>query len=68
MSDKRDCYFFSEEHDMGARIQTCLYSDVVFGKCECPGCTNFLSKTEADKIVRAAINKPSVLLNAEETQ
>ena len=51
---KDDCYFYKEEHDMGARIPWCGYEV----RCEfrplneCPkDCPNYISKSEAFSIV-----------------
>jgi hypothetical protein len=54
---KQDCYFYSEDHDMGATIRCCTYSKIVYGECPCKGCNYYLSKSDADKIVRKELSK-----------
>lgn len=53
---KEDCYFYGEEHDMGATIRFCTREKIEWGYCPCEKCDRFLSKEEADKIVRSNIN------------
>ena len=48
---KRDCYFYSEYADMGAHIPCCGNNEGL-GNCPCEECTDFLSKNDADKVVR----------------
>jgi len=50
-----DCYFYNEDYDMGATIRFCTYSKIEFGLCPCKGCTHYLSKNDADKIIRKAL-------------
>lgn len=52
---KENCYFYGETHDMGATIRYCTRKEIKWGDCPCENCHNFLSKSEADKIVRKTL-------------
>jgi hypothetical protein len=56
---KTDCYFYNEDRDMGAIISTCSYdpNNWIWGECKCFNCQNYLSKKEANKIIRNYFNK-----------
>ena len=54
---KEDCYFYGEDHDMGATIRFCTYGKIEYGECPCNGCTHYLGKNDSDKIVRKALEK-----------
>lgn len=52
----KDCFFFYEEHDMGARIELCGYSDKIYNKClakgiDCRDCPNYISMAEVRGLV-----------------
>lgn len=51
---KRDCYYYEEAQDMGAHIPTCCceINKQGLGWCKCEKCHWYISKTEADKVVR----------------
>ena len=53
---KEDCYFYGETHDMGATVRFCTRGEIEWGHCPCEKCDRFLSKEEADKIIRSSIN------------
>lgn len=55
--ERTDCYFYHEEHDMGARIPFCSYHNGSFGYCPCKDCDKFLSKSEASKVVWEYVSK-----------
>ena len=46
---KEDCYFYVEDHDMGATIPWCCKKHCVIESCE--GCSFYISKSDADKII-----------------
>ena len=56
---RTNCYFYNQDYDMGAIISTCGADpdNFVWGKCECFQCKNFLSKADANKIVRKYLKK-----------
>lgn len=54
---KTDCYFFHEEHQMGATIPTCSYYHGGLGNCPCKDCKKYISKSEAYKMVLEKVNK-----------
>ena len=52
----RDCFFYHEEHDMGAGIELCGYSDDSYNKClnkgiNCRNCLNYISNAEVRGLV-----------------
>lgn len=49
---KEECYFYSEEHDMGASIPCCSFRGGL-GNCPCENCKSYLSEQAAYRIVRA---------------
>lgn len=48
---REDCYYYTEDMDMGAIIKTCLLQGT-FGSCPCNGCDKFISKYDVFKIVK----------------
>lgn len=54
---KKDCYFFHEDHDMGATIPFCSYHKGALGDCPCKDCENYLSNSDAHKIIMDAIKE-----------
>lgn len=53
---RRDCFFFHEEHDMGARIEICGYSDKSYESClaeglNCKDCPIYISMAEVRGLV-----------------
>lgn len=49
---KEDCYYYTEVQDMGAHIKTCSMQDRI-GICPCNGCSNYLPRSKARKIIDA---------------
>lgn len=50
---KTDCYFYNEEHDMGARIPWCGYESDIKPLNKCPDdCKNYIEKREVYTIVK----------------
>jgi hypothetical protein len=47
---REDCYFYFEEHDMGARIPCCTRHEGL-GNCPCDGCEKYLTKADAARII-----------------
>lgn len=52
---KTDCYFYHEEQDMGASIPCCNYALLGLGQCPCNGCKHYISKIDADRIIREKV-------------
>lgn len=55
-SINKDCFFYHEEHDMGARIELCGYSNDSYSKClnegiNCRNCPNYISNAEVRGLV-----------------
>lgn len=49
---RRDCFYFWEEQDMGARIPCCTLRHAL-GDCPCsPTCKDYISGTEVYEVVR----------------
>lgn len=48
---RQDCYFYSEDMDMGAIIKCCSFHGG-YGYCPCGECDKFISKSEAYNIIR----------------
>lgn len=49
---RRDCFYFWEEQDMGARIPCCTLRSAL-GDCPCsPNCKDYISGSDAYKVVR----------------
>lgn len=53
---RRDCFFFHEEHDMGARIELCGYSDKSYESSlseglNCRDCPIYISMAEVRGLV-----------------
>ena len=56
---KKDCYFYNEEHDMGATIPFCGYQSYASWVCPCKDCKHYLSKDTVHDLVMDYIkNKP----------
>ena len=47
---RRTCFFFWEDHDMGATIPNCKFGKS-YGDCPCEGCEKYVSRGEAMEIV-----------------
>lgn len=47
---KTDCYFYDEEHDMGATIPICSYCGKGLGDCSCDDCEKYISKSDVYKL------------------
>lgn len=52
---KTDCYFYSEEKDMGANISSCDYY-MRLGYCPCDFCDKYIKKTDVYSIVRKMLD------------
>lgn len=52
---KEDCYFYSEQMDMGARIDTCSYNGTL-GSCPCKDCKKYISNKETSQIIRGIVD------------
>lgn len=48
---KTDCYFYTEDHDMGATIPWCTSKKAICEPHQCNGCQDFISKAEVNDIV-----------------
>ena len=53
---RRDCFFFHEEHDMGARIELCVYSNKSYESSlsedfNCRDCPIYISMAEVRGLV-----------------
>lgn len=48
---RTDCFYYFEYQDMGAHIP-CCNNHYGIGKCPCENCNDYISKTDAIKIVR----------------
>lgn len=51
---KKDCFFFREEHHMGATIPTCSYHNGGLDFCPCENCNKYINKADVYKL---AVNK-----------
>jgi hypothetical protein len=47
---RRDCFFYYEDHDMGATIPNCKFGKS-YGDCPCEGCNKYVPRQEAVEIV-----------------
>lgn len=54
---KKDCYFYHEEHQMGATIQTCSYHNNGLGDCPCEGCKKYIARSKVYKMAKEAVDK-----------
>lgn len=54
---KEDCYFYHEEHQMGATIPTCSYHNNGLGDCPCEGCKKYIARSEVCKMVKESVDK-----------
>lgn len=53
-----DCYFYEEEHDMGARIPCCSFGDGFNPISQCPyGCKHYLKNSDVYKLVMEQLKK-----------
>ena len=48
---RTDCFFYTEDKDMGATIPWCTSKKTVCGLQQCNGCQDFISKAEVRDIV-----------------
>lgn len=48
-----DCYFYHEEHMMEGRVSCCTFDKYALGVCPCNKCTNYISQSEAYKLVKS---------------
>lgn len=51
-SHKSDCYFYGEEHHMGATIPTCSYHNGGLDVCPCENCNKYISKSDVHKLIK----------------
>ena len=69
MTRHEECYFYWEDHDMGATIPNCTYANHDYGVCPCEGCTHILTKSKAREILTQYItDHPDVLESDREAQ
>lgn len=54
--EKRDCYFYHSEPDMGSHIDVCNYHGKL-GYCPCENCDKYIKRTEVFEIVKEHIKK-----------
>ena len=55
---KEDCYFYNEEHDMGARVPWCGYDRAFKMLNECPeNCGHYIPKKNVHGLVRDLLEK-----------
>lgn len=54
--EKRDCYFYSESHQMSASIPNCSYYKKL-GYCPCDNCSKYIKKGEAEEIIKNHVDK-----------
>ena len=52
-----NCYFYEEIRDMGAHVSVCAYYGES-GKCPCSGCTKYIDRHDAVKIVKDHVDQP----------
>lgn len=58
MSKREDCYFYREDHDMGATIPYCVYNFEGWGICPCSKeCKHYISGQDAFSIVKEYVDK-----------
>lgn len=54
---KEDCYFYCEEHQMGATIPYCSYHNGGLGYCPCDNCDKFISRADVYKSAKDMVNR-----------
>lgn len=54
--EKTDCYFYYEDHDMGATIPCCLYFSESYHELPCEGCEKYFTKAEAFRIIKEHVD------------
>lgn len=54
---KTNCYFYSEDQDMGASIPCCRFGGRKYGECPCQTCPFYFPKSKADQIIREHVLK-----------
>lgn len=64
---KRDCFFYHEEHDMGATIPCCGYHGG-YGNCPCDGCDKYVGFGTASMVIRAMVERGDFDQNGENGQ
>lgn len=55
--EKKDCFFYHEEHWMEGAISTCSYHNGGLGNCPCKDCKKYISKSDAHKLIVAKVNE-----------
>lgn len=55
-TEKRDCFFYHEEPDMGGHIPTCSYYKQL-GYCPCGSCNKYLNIAIAFAIIKKHVDK-----------
>lgn len=54
---REDCFYYTEEMDMGAIIQSCALHKGI-GKCHCNGCDMYISNADVFKdFIKERINE-----------
>lgn len=53
---KRDCFFYQEEHDMGATVPCCRYHGG-YGNCPCKDCDKYVSWGTAAMVIKAMVDR-----------
>ena len=53
--EKRDCYFYHSEPDMGAHIDVCSYYGKL-GYCPCENCEKYIKKSDAFKMMKEYVD------------
>lgn len=54
--EKTDCYFYREDHDMGATVPYCLYHGG-YGNCSCNGCNKYFPSRKAFGIIKMHVDE-----------
>lgn len=54
---KTDCYFYTEDHDMGATIPWCSRDHKIIERQKCNGCKGYIAKSEIYKVALQIIEE-----------
>lgn len=54
---KKDCFFFREEHHMGATIPTCSYNNGGLDVCPCESCNKYISRADVYKLAVSKVDE-----------
>lgn len=55
-TEKRDCFFYHEEKDMGATVPCCSYFNT-YSECPCDGCKKYIEMSKVFSIVKGVVDK-----------